>query len=70
MNCRLNVFRANHPHVVKFLGACLRPPNICIITELCKQGSLDDHLYRDSDGPLATAALTYNEILKTGTVCE
>lgn len=26
----------NHPHIVRFLGACVRPPKLCYIMELCR----------------------------------
>eukprot|EP01087_Luapelamoeba_hula_P008577 TRINITY_DN2153_c2_g1_i1.p1 TRINITY_DN2153_c2_g1~~TRINITY_DN2153_c2_g1_i1.p1 ORF type:complete len:747 (+),score=124.57 TRINITY_DN2153_c2_g1_i1:301-2541(+) len=29
-----------HPHIVLFMGACLQPPDLCIITEWCDKGSL------------------------------
>ncbi|XP_063438134.1 atrial natriuretic peptide receptor 1-like isoform X2 [Mytilus trossulus] len=31
-------------HIVRFLGACIDPPNMCIITEYCQKGSLQDVL--------------------------
>lgn len=27
-------------HLTRFIGACIDPPNICIITEYCPRGSL------------------------------
>ncbi|XP_054159900.1 atrial natriuretic peptide receptor 2-like [Oppia nitens] len=36
-----------HNHVVRFLGACLDPPNCCIVTEYCPKGSLQDILEND-----------------------
>jgi len=29
-----------HPNIVMFLGACTKPPNLCIILEYCGRGSL------------------------------
>lgn len=29
-----------HPNVLQFLGACLDPPDICIVTEYMPRGSL------------------------------
>ena len=29
-----------HPNVVLFLGACTKPPNLCIVLEYCSRGSL------------------------------
>ncbi|XP_069101886.1 atrial natriuretic peptide receptor 1-like isoform X4 [Argopecten irradians] len=31
-------------HTVRFLGACIDPPNMCILTEYCQKGSLQDVL--------------------------
>ncbi|XP_054666643.1 atrial natriuretic peptide receptor 2 isoform X2 [Grus americana] len=35
-------------HLTRFIGACIDPPNICIITEYCPRGSLQDVLENDS----------------------
>lgn len=32
-------------HLTRFIGACIDPPNTCIITEYCPRGSLQVHLY-------------------------
>ncbi|XP_030060573.1 guanylate cyclase 2G-like [Microcaecilia unicolor] len=37
-----------HENLVAFFGVCTEPPNICIITQYCKKGSLKDVL-RNSD---------------------
>lgn len=34
----------HHPNVVVFIGACVRMPNLCLITEFMKQGSLREVL--------------------------
>ncbi|XP_021375586.1 atrial natriuretic peptide receptor 1-like isoform X2 [Mizuhopecten yessoensis] len=31
-------------HIVRFIGACIDPPNMCILTEYCQKGSLQDVL--------------------------
>ncbi|KAK3096096.1 hypothetical protein FSP39_023182 [Pinctada imbricata] len=31
-------------HICRFLGACIDPPNMCILTEYCQKGSLQDVL--------------------------
>jgi hypothetical protein len=36
--------RVRHPHVVLFIGVCLRSPNVCIVTEWIPRGSLRDVL--------------------------
>ncbi|XP_072317472.1 atrial natriuretic peptide receptor 1 [Eucyclogobius newberryi] len=35
-------------HLTRFIGACIDPSNICIITEYCPRGSLQDILENDS----------------------
>ncbi|KAM7077847.1 LOW QUALITY PROTEIN: atrial natriuretic peptide receptor 2-like [Ciconia maguari] len=35
-------------HLTRFIGACINPPTICIVTEYCPQGSLQDVLENDS----------------------
>nr|XP_012626922.1 guanylate cyclase 2G-like isoform X3 [Microcebus murinus] len=37
-----------HENIVHFFGICTEPPNICIVTQYCKKGSLKDVL-RNSD---------------------
>ncbi len=41
-----------HPNLVLFIGACIKKPNLCIVTEFVKQGSLRDILH-DSGCKLA-----------------
>lgn len=38
--------RVTHSNIVKFLGACMTPPNLCFIMELC-EGSLFNRLHVD-----------------------
>ncbi|XP_078038727.1 atrial natriuretic peptide receptor 1 [Augochlora pura] len=33
-----------HDHLVRFYGACVDPPNCCLLTEYCPRGSLQDVL--------------------------
>ncbi|XP_041356301.1 atrial natriuretic peptide receptor 1-like [Gigantopelta aegis] len=43
----LNIKRVRdlqNDHVVRFIGACIDPPNQCILTEYCPKGSLQDVL--------------------------
>ncbi|XP_053224656.1 atrial natriuretic peptide receptor 1 isoform X1 [Podarcis raffonei] len=35
-------------HLTRFIGACIDPPNICILTEYCTRGSLQDILENES----------------------
>ncbi|XP_023571362.1 guanylate cyclase 2G [Octodon degus] len=37
-----------HENLVSFFGICTEPPNICVVTQYCKRGSLKDVL-RNSD---------------------
>lgn len=34
----------SHPNIVVFIGACIKRPNLCIITEFVKKGNLRDML--------------------------
>ena len=37
-----------HDHVTNFIGACIDPPNISIMTEYCPKGSLQvSEIYND-----------------------
>ncbi|XP_015786480.1 atrial natriuretic peptide receptor 1 isoform X2 [Tetranychus urticae] len=36
-----------HDHIVRFIGACVDPPHMCLITEYCPKGSLMDILEND-----------------------
>ncbi|XP_066094743.1 guanylate cyclase 2G-like [Saccopteryx bilineata] len=38
------VYELRHGNIVPFFGACIEAPNICIITQYCKKGSLKDVL--------------------------
>ncbi|KAL5019919.1 hypothetical protein ScPMuIL_002811 [Solemya velum] len=38
----------NSPHLTRFCGLCPNEPNICILTEHCSRGSLEDILQNDS----------------------
>ncbi|XP_075996460.1 atrial natriuretic peptide receptor 1-like [Genypterus blacodes] len=35
-------------HLTRFIGACIDPPNMCIITEYCPRGSLQDLMESES----------------------
>jgi len=41
----------DHPRLVSFVGACLQPPNLCIVTEFMPGGSLH-HLLHKARKPL------------------
>ncbi|XP_075474175.1 serine/threonine-protein kinase STY46-like isoform X2 [Primulina tabacum] len=38
--------KVRHKNVVQFLGACTRPPNLCIVTEFMSGGSVYDYLHK------------------------
>ena len=40
--------RLAHPNIVRFLGACLTPPNACLVEELVEGGSLHTFLHGPS----------------------
>ena len=31
-----------HENTIAFMGACVEPSNICILTRYCRKGALDD----------------------------
>lgn len=37
-------------HLTRFIGACIDPPNICIVTEYCPRGSLQVGVLGDPRG--------------------
>ncbi|XP_023220693.1 atrial natriuretic peptide receptor 1-like isoform X1 [Centruroides sculpturatus] len=39
---------AQHQNIARFIGACVDPPNMAILTEYCPKGSLQDVLYNES----------------------
>ncbi|XP_050127803.1 serine/threonine-protein kinase STY17-like isoform X2 [Malus sylvestris] len=38
--------KIRHKNVVQFIGACTRPPNLCIVTEFMSKGSVYDFLHK------------------------
>ena len=36
-----------HEHLTRFLGACVDGPQVCILTEYCRKGSLRDILMNE-----------------------
>ncbi|KAA8537466.1 hypothetical protein F0562_027074 [Nyssa sinensis] len=38
--------KVRHKNVVQFIGACTRPPNLCIVTEFMSGGSVYDFLHK------------------------
>jgi serine/threonine protein kinase len=38
----------HHPNIVLFIGACVKRPNLCIVTEFMKQGSLKEILLNNT----------------------
>ncbi|KAK3224421.1 hypothetical protein Dsin_011446 [Dipteronia sinensis] len=39
--------KIRHKNVVQFIGACTKPPNLCIVTEFMARGSLYDFLHKE-----------------------
>ena len=48
--------RLKHPNVVLFMGACTRPPHLCIVTQFVARGSLFRLLHRCRTAPQAPKA--------------
>uniref|UniRef100_A0A8C8X438 Guanylate cyclase n=1 Tax=Panthera leo TaxID=9689 RepID=A0A8C8X438_PANLE len=46
-----SVYELGHENIVPFFGICTEPPNVCIVTQYCKKGSLTDVL-RNSDNEM------------------
>ncbi|UYV83064.1 NPR2 [Cordylochernes scorpioides] len=44
----VQVREAQHPNLARFIGLCIEPPNVAIITEFCPRGSLQDVLRNES----------------------
>ncbi|XP_006660922.2 serine/threonine-protein kinase STY46-like [Oryza brachyantha] len=38
--------KVRHKNVVQFIGACTKPPNLCIVTEYMSGGSVHDYLHK------------------------
>ncbi|KAL3843336.1 hypothetical protein ACJIZ3_000739 [Penstemon smallii] len=38
--------KVRHKNVVQFIGACTKPPNLCIVTEFMSGGSVYDYLHK------------------------
>ncbi|XP_073097766.1 guanylate cyclase 2G-like [Manis javanica] len=45
------MYELKHENIVPFFGICTEPPNICIVTQYCKKGSLKDVL-RNADNDM------------------
>jgi len=37
--------KLRHPNLVLFMAACIKDENVCIITEFCDNGSLDQFIF-------------------------
>ena len=53
--------KVRHRNVVQFIGACTQKPNLCIVFEFMRGGSIYDHLRQVVQSPLLThvAAMQY-----------
>ena len=45
--------KLRHPNIVQFMGACTKPPHLCIVTQFVPRGSLFKMLHRAQPGALA-----------------
>lgn len=55
------MFKLRHPHIVMFLGVCLKPP--ALVTEYCAKGSLFALLHQAESNPNEAKMLTWKRIL-------
>lgn len=39
----------HHPNILKFIGMCIKPPNLCLVTEYLERGSLSHILYNQDN---------------------
>lgn len=54
----LSVLRkVRHKHIVQLIGACTKPPKLCIVTEFMHGGSVLDYLHRTKGSPNRTRML-------------
>lgn len=54
-------------HLTRFIGACIDPPNICIVTEYCPRGSLQVGGLGGTAGDTHTLLVTWlGWVLRTG----
>jgi hypothetical protein len=56
--------RLSHPHIIRFFGACLAPPHVCIVEELAAGGSLHARLHarRRGSGDKLNPPMTYAQV--------
>lgn len=59
--------RLSHPHIIRFWGACLAPPNVCLVEELAEGGSLHARLHaRRRGGQPLHPPLTLDQVIQLG----
>jgi len=44
----LKMLETKHSNLNSFIGACIAPPNLCVVWEYCSKGSLQDVIYNDA----------------------
>uniref|UniRef100_A0AAY5L2I8 Guanylate cyclase n=1 Tax=Esox lucius TaxID=8010 RepID=A0AAY5L2I8_ESOLU len=42
--CKKHCIQMKHENLVQFFGVCVEPPNVCMVMQYCKKGSLKDVL--------------------------
>lgn len=55
----LHSLRGVSPHVVALYGVCLMAPSLCLVLELCSEGSLSDVLYPKHSGRATNYSSVY-----------
>jgi len=54
--CRPALAQMCHPHVLRFVGVCCEPPNLCIVAEFLPGGSVYDLLHTNKRLPAGHTA--------------
>ncbi|KAJ6920967.1 hypothetical protein NC651_014519 [Populus alba x Populus x berolinensis] len=61
--------KVRHKNVVKFIGACTRPPSLCIITEFMSGGSMYDFLHKQKESLSLQSLLRVAIDVSKGMLC-
>jgi serine/threonine protein kinase len=52
----LHKLQSQSEHVVQIFGVAIKPPSLCVVLELCSEGSLSDVLYNEAGGDIKSSA--------------